>query len=167
MNKLSIVLCFLLISSFNFAKISVKGFIKENLNGITSGEILEEYREKTLNGEQLEYEDGNLKYKYYYENGERLPKYYEYYPDGSIKISNEMEISYEEDTKISNGTYIEYDENGKITKKEQYKNNKLTGEYIGEDKQAYSGFIVVNYFLFPHLHNNLNIYHLIDYLYSY
>ena len=47
--------------------------------------------------------------------------------------------------KISNGTYIEYDNKGKVIKKEQYKNNELTGEYIGEDKQAYSGFIVVNY----------------------
>ena len=141
-NKSKVIMLFLLISSFSFAKISISGFLKEKINTVISKEetmqstnetLIEECEEEKLEGEQLEYEDGKIKYKFYYKNGEKLPKYYEYYPDGTLKISNEMEIYYEEDTKISNGTYIEYDNKGKVIKKEQYKNNELTGEYIGEN----------------------------------
>ena len=134
-NKIKVIVLFLLISSFSFAKISISGFLKEKINtAISKDETVQSTNEKLdiedeeekLEGEQLVYEDGKLKYKFYYKNGEKLPKYYEYYPDGTLKyeyypdgtlkISNEMEVYYEEDTKISNGTYIEYDNKGKVIK---------------------------------------------------
>ena len=75
-NKIKVIMLFLLISSFSFAKISISGFLKEKINtAISKDETVQSTNEKLdiedeeekLEGEQLVYEDGKLKYKFYYQ----------------------------------------------------------------------------------------------------
>ena len=72
-NKSKVIMLFLLISSFSFAKISISGFLKEKINtAISKDETVQSTNEKLdiedeeekLEGEQLVYEDGKLKYKF-------------------------------------------------------------------------------------------------------